>query len=206
MIFFLGKIRNLYCKFYFLQGKHDFPWRYILLFVTFCFLFFFFGRECHLLWPIFISSVTSQTIHVHLLYAFSMFLCVHVLVFTIIHSSPFILHACMQSIFNIQFRKLRDLQIIFQSNIQKPFWAQHHRWYHLPHRYTQEFFLFFFAVLLTWQTQAVICIYMVDNISRQLRFDWVSLLTLVMWFSLSARWVNICSTKHWMQSNILSHL
>jgi hypothetical protein len=66
--------------------------------------------------------------------------------------------------------------------------------------------LFFFAVLLTWQTQAVICIYMVDNISRQLRFDWVSLLTLVMWFSLSARWVNICSTKHWMQSNILSHL
>jgi hypothetical protein len=67
-------------------------------------------------------------------------------------------------------------------------------------------FLFFFAVLLTWQTQAVICMYMVDNISRQLRFDWVSLLTLVMWFSLSARWVNICSTKHWMQSNILSHL
>jgi len=39
ILFFWGKIRNLYCKFYFLQGKHDFPWRYILLFVTFCFFF-----------------------------------------------------------------------------------------------------------------------------------------------------------------------
>jgi hypothetical protein len=77
-----------------------------------------------------------------------MYLCVHVLVFTIIHSSPFILHACMQSIFNIQFRKLRDLQIIFQSNIQKPFWAQHHREYQLPHRHTQEIFFFFFCCFI----------------------------------------------------------
>lgn len=40
--------------------------------------------------------------------------------------------------------------------------------------HTRFFFCIFFAVLLTLQTQAVICICMVDNISRQLCFDRLS--------------------------------